>query len=55
MAGLYGAIIAICNHYLRKHEMQTQAIKFVLGVFMFVGYYFIFKWFSRRIDRIAKQ
>lgn len=55
MAGLYGAIIALCNQYLREHDMLTQTSKFVLGVFMFTGFYFIYKWFSKRIDTIQKQ
>lgn len=55
MAGLYGAIIALCNQYLREHDMLTQSSKFVLGVFMFAGFYFINKWFSKRIDTIQKQ
>ena len=37
MAGLYGAIIALCNQYLREHDMLTQSSKFVLGVIMFAG------------------
>lgn len=55
MAGLYGAIIALCNQYLREHDMLTQTSKFVPGVFMFTGFYFIYKWFSKRIDTIQKQ
>jgi hypothetical protein len=55
MAGLYGAIIALCNQYLREHNMLTQSSKFVLGVFMFAGFYFIYRWFSKRIDTIQKQ
>ena len=55
MAGLYGAIIALCNQYLREHEMLTKSSKFLLGVFMFAGFYFIYKWFSKRIDTIQKQ
>lgn len=54
MAGLYGAIIVLCNQYLREHYMLTKIAKFVLGVFIFVGYYFIYKWFSMRIDTVAK-
>lgn len=54
MAGLYGAIIALCNQYLREHDMLTQSSKFVLGVFMIAGFYFIYKWFSKRIDTIQK-
>lgn len=55
MAVLYGAIVALCNQYLREHEMLTKSSKFVLGVFMFAGFYFIYKWFSKRIDTIQKQ
>ena len=55
MAGFYGAIIAMCNQYLREHDMLTNTSKFVLGVFMFAGFYFIYKWFSKRIDTIQKQ
>lgn len=55
MAGLYGAIIALCNQYLREHDMLTKSSKFILGVFMFAGFYFIYKWFSKRIDAIQKQ
>ena len=55
MAGLYGATIAMCNRYLREHEMLTKSSRFVLGVFMFAGFYFIYKWFSKRIDAIRKQ
>ena len=55
MAGLYGAIIALCNQYLREHNMLTQSSKFVLGAFMFAGFYFIYKLFSKRIDTIQKQ
>lgn len=55
LAGLYGAIIALCNQYLREHDMLTRSSKFILGVFMFVGFYFIYRWFSKRIDTIQKQ
>ncbi len=54
MAGLYGAVIALCNLYLREHDMLTKSSKFILGVFMFAGFYFIYKWFSKRIDTIQK-
>ena len=55
MAGLYGAIIALCNQYLREHDMLTKSTKFTLSVFMFAGFYFIYKCFSKRIDTIQKQ
>lgn len=55
MAGLYGAIIALCNQYMREHDLLTKSSKFVLGIFMFAGFYYIYKWFSKRIDTIHKQ
>lgn len=55
MAGLYGSIIALCNQYLREHDMLTKSSKFILGIFMFAGFYFIYRWFSKRIDTIQKQ
>ena len=55
MAGLYGAVIALCNLYLREHDMLTKSSKFILGVFMFAGFYFIYKWFSKRIDPIQNH
>lgn len=55
MAGFYGAIIALCNQYLREHDMLTKSAKLILGVIMFAGFYFIYKWFSKRIDAIQKQ
>ncbi|MDE6574750.1 MAG: hypothetical protein K2L84_05430 [Muribaculaceae bacterium] len=55
MAGLYGAIVALCNQYLRNHEMLTETTKYLLGVIAFAGFYFIYKWFSKRIDNIAKH
>lgn len=54
MGGFYGAIIALCNQYLREHDMLTNSSKFILGVFMFAGFYFIYKRFSKRIDEIQK-
>ena len=54
MAGFYGAIIALCNQYLREPDILTKSTKFVLGVFMFAGFYFIYIWFSKRIDAIQK-
>lgn len=55
MAGLYGAIIALCNQYLCEHYMLTKSSKFFLGVLMFAGFYVIYKWFSKRIDTIQKR
>lgn len=53
-AGLYGAIIALCNQYLREHYMLTKSARFVLCALMFAGFYFIYRWFSKRIDTIGR-
>lgn len=55
IAAFYGAIIALCNQYLREHDMLTKSSKFVLGVFRFAGFYYIYKWFAKRINTIQKQ
>lgn len=55
MAGLYGAIIALCNQYMREHDMLTNSSRFVLAIFMFAGFYLLYKWFAKRIDSIQKQ
>ncbi|MDE5629491.1 MAG: hypothetical protein K2I69_08020 [Muribaculaceae bacterium] len=55
MAALYGAIVALCNQYLRNHEMLTETTKYLLAVIAFAGFYFIYKWFSKRVDNIAKH
>lgn len=55
LTGLYGAIVALCNQFLREHNMLTKSSKFVVGVFMLVGVGIIYKWFSKRIDSIEKH
>ena len=55
MLGLYGIIVSLCNQYIREHNMLTKPTKFVLFVFMSAGFYFIYKWFSKRIDTIQKR
>lgn len=53
MSGLYGAVIALCNRYLREHSMLTSSARFIMGAFMIVGYYLIYRWFAKRIDAIG--
>lgn len=55
MLGLYGIIVSLCNQYIHEHNMLTKPTKFVLFVFMFAGFYFIYKWFSKRMDTIQKR
>lgn len=55
MSGLYGAFIAICNQYLRRHDLISPISKFVLIFLLVIGFYLIYRWFSRRIDDISKK
>lgn len=55
MSGLYGAIIALCNQYLRSHDLLTPISKPVLVTILVAGYYAIYRWFSKRLDKIAKK
>lgn len=55
MAGFSGVIIALYNQYLHEHDLLTKSSRFILGVFMFAGFYFFYKWFWKRIDTIQKK
>lgn len=55
MSGLYGAVIALCNQYLRSNELLTPMSKFVLIAILVTGYCLIYRWFSKRLDTIAKN
>ncbi|MDE5902469.1 MAG: hypothetical protein K2H21_04545 [Muribaculaceae bacterium] len=55
MAGVYGAIVALCNQYLREHQMLSTTSQYLFRVIGFVGFFLIYRWFARRIDRIAKR
>lgn len=55
MSGVYGAVIALCNQYLRGNNLLTPVNKFILITMLVVGYYLIYKWFYKRINLIAKK
>lgn len=55
MSGLYGAFIALCNQYLRQHDLVSSISKFVLIALLVIGFNLIYKWFSRRIDDLSKK
>ncbi len=55
MAGIYGAVIALCNRFFRKNELITPYTKFILIAAIVTGFYFIYRWFSNRVDTIAKE
>ncbi|MDE6458076.1 MAG: hypothetical protein K2L31_05680 [Muribaculum sp.] len=52
MSGMYGGIIALSNRYLREHGMLS--LRYVLIAIAVVGFFLIYRWFSRRIDAIDK-
>lgn len=55
MSGLYGAVIALCNQYLRNNELLTPTSKFFLIAILVIGYFLIYRWFSKRLDSIAAK
>lgn len=55
MSGLYGAVIALCNQYLRNNELLTPTSKFFLIAILVIGYCLIYRWFSKRLDSIAAK
>ena len=55
MSGFYGAIIVLCNQYLRRHDLLSPTSKSVLIAWLVIGFYLIYRWFSRRIDDLSKK
>lgn len=54
-AGMYSGVIALANNYLRTHGMLTPITKFMIGVALGLGLILIYRWFSRRLDKISGQ
>ena len=52
MAGVFGAVIALCNQYLRNHDLLTPLNKSILITVLVIGYYLIYRWFSNRLNKI---
>lgn len=55
MSGMYGAVIALCNQYLRRHDLLSPISKSILIALLVIGFYLIYRWFSRRIDDLSKK
>lgn len=55
MSGMYGAVIALCNQYLRRHDLLSPISKSILIALLVIGFYIIYRWFSRRIDDLSKK
>ncbi len=52
MSGVFGAVIALCNQYLRNHDLLTPLNKSILITVLVIGYYLIYRWFSNRLNKI---
>lgn len=55
MSGMYGAVIALSNQYLRRHDLLSPISKSILIALLVIGFYLIYRWFSRRIDDLSKK
>lgn len=55
MAGVYGALIVVCNQMLRHYGLHSQFTKVSLVVVTVIGFYLIFRWFCRRLNTIVKN
>lgn len=55
MSGMYGAVITLCNQYLRRHDLLSPISKSILIALLVIGFYLIYRWFSRRIDDLSKK
>lgn len=52
MSGGFGAAVALCNQYLRNHDLLTPLNKSILITVLVIGYYLIYRWFSNRLNKI---
>lgn len=52
MAGVFGAVIALSNQYLRNHDLLTPLNKSILITVLVIGYYLIYRWFTNRLNKI---
>lgn len=52
MAGVFGAVIALCNQYLRNHDLLTPLNKSILITVLVIGYYLIYRWFTNTLNKI---
>lgn len=52
MSGVFGAVIALSNQYLRNQDLLTPLNKSILITVLVIGYYLIYRWFSNRLNKI---
>ncbi len=55
MGGVYAGIISLGNRYLRNHDLLNPYTEGLIVLILYMGMYFIYRRFSRRLDRISKS
>lgn len=53
--GLYGALIAFANHYLRTHDMLTPVAELILLALLVVGFCIAYRWLTRKLNALDKD
>ncbi len=51
---LFGASIAIVNHYLRVHDMTSHWTQGFLCAILAAVYYIAWRWFCQKLDNLNK-
>ena len=54
MGGVSAGIMSIGNRYLRTHDLLNPYVKGMFTFILCMGIYFIYRWFSKRLDKISK-
>lgn len=55
MGGVYAGIVSLGNRYLRNHDLLNPYTEGLIVFFLCMGMYFIYRWFSKWLDRLSKQ
>ncbi len=55
MGGAYAGIMSIGNRYLHNHDLLNPYTEGVIVFILYMGMYFIYRWFSKRLDRISNK
>ena len=53
--GIYGGFICLCNRYLRTHDLLNPYIEGIIILVLCIGMYFIYRRFTRLLDKISKK
>ena len=55
MCVVYVGIISLGNRYLRNHDLLNPYTEGVIVFILYIGMYFIYRRFSKRLDKISKS